>query len=273
MLKMLTAHTLEIDDEQEALHEILAQLNLAGSTCKHSIAMLSCHPDCVETGVAQYISAKLPFDTVGFTTISSRTSGAQEVPMLSIAVLTSDTVRFTSAWVPGLTKGATPAIKSAMQSAIAAGPGGSPSLIFPFFPFAQGISVEALMDTVMETARNVPMFGTISIDNTKDYSNCYTLYNGVASKTGFAAILFFGDITPRFFVAAVPSENLHSAHAIVTKSHQNILQEVNGKPFVEYLNSVGITDESGMMSVPFMVDSHDGAGMVARAIYAITPEG
>ena len=67
---------------------------------EHTVGILTCHTEFIESGVMQYISENLPFDLVGSTTSSQAVNDEAGDLMLTIFIITADDVRFK----PGITE-------------------------------------------------------------------------------------------------------------------------------------------------------------------------
>jgi hypothetical protein len=86
----------------------------------------------------------------------------------------------------------------------------------------------------------------------------------------------YGDPKFSFDIAALDEGKVRKQKAIITSSNENILTGVNGKPVLEYFEEIGLTKEEiarGLTIIPLVVDYNDGTKPVARAVYALTPEG
>ena len=70
MIQMMTAFTTEVDEIDDALNEILGQLNL-GALKKNSAGIITCHSDFADSGLIEALAERLPFDTIGATTMAS----------------------------------------------------------------------------------------------------------------------------------------------------------------------------------------------------------
>lgn len=271
MLKMLTAYTLEVDDKEYALKEILEQLDLENNLKKYAAGMLICHSDFIETGVAQEISEKLPFDVVGCTSLACMTNGMDDALMLSLSVLTSDDVQFSTFTAEDL------ADTQAMGTAYAAAKlGDKPSLVIPFVPLLISVAHEQVMLNLDTVVGGAPTFGSVAADHTVDYSTVHTIYNGVASKGAMSALMLWGDVTPYFYYSEMSEQYMQQQRAVITKSQGNMLMEVNNIPLMAYLETIGVTKGQGaeaLGGVPFLIDFGDGTRPVARGVHTITPEG
>ncbi|MDR1496044.1 MAG: FIST C-terminal domain-containing protein [Clostridiales Family XIII bacterium] len=275
MIKMMTAYTLEVDDEQLALEEILEQLKLEETQLKHSVGILSCHSDFVDTGVAQYISDHIPFDVVGCTTIGNSVTGESDMFMLCIAMLTSDDVEFSAGWAPALEEDPAAALKTAVDGARLP-QGGKPALAIPFLPTSKTVSSESVMDALSEAISGAPVFGTVACDSTADSIYSHTLCNGEASRDSLALLLLWGDVDPAFFVAHISKDRAQKYKGIITKADGSLLQEINDMPTEDYMASIGIEMKKEIMAgsvMPLIIDSHDGSQPIALGPYTVTDEG
>lgn len=271
MLKMLTAYTLEVDDKEFALQEILEQLDLDNNLLKYAAGALICHSDFIQTGVAQEISEKLPFDVVGCTSLACMSTSMDDSLMLSLAVFTSDDVQFSAFTATDLA--GTEAMDAAYQAAKL---GDKPALVVPFVPLTIMVAHEQVMLNLDKVVGGAPVYGSVAADHTADYSTCHTVFNGVASQSAVAVLLMWGDISPRFFYSEMSEQYIQRQRAVITKSQGSMLMEVNNMPLIEYLETIGVTKGRGteaLGGVPFLIDFGDGTRPVARGIHTITPEG
>lgn len=168
MIRMLTAYTLEVDDAQYALAEILGQLDLEHNLLKNTAGMMVCHSDFVGTGVASEIAEKLPFDVVGGTSLATMTAGEDDSLMLSVSVLTSDDIEFSAFSAgrldqPGSIAEAYRAVKKEK----------TPALVIPFIPLLVSVAHEQIMLDLDAVVDDAPVFGTVVADHTADYSTCH----------------------------------------------------------------------------------------------------
>ena len=271
MIEMLTAHTLEADDTEYALNEILEQLNLDEKARKNCAGFLFCHPDFIETGVAQHIATSLPFEIVGATTVCNLTEGLRDLAGLSISVLTSDTVEFTASSLPGCHT----SDEIAMVYRESVGErNGIPSLIFPFATSAVGDNAVRILDEL--TDGGTVFFGTNAVDNTADSSQAVALHNGTIFHDGLVLLMAWGEIKATFHVKEIGNDMVQKQHAIITKSDGHVIISINDICPADYLSSVGISREQAagnLHAIPFIVDLQDGTAPVARVFYDLTPEG
>lgn len=276
MVRMITTHTDEIDDVEQAVAEILAQIEAAGGLDAHSVGILSCYAEFIDSGVVAALCEALPFDTVGATTLASAVGGAAGLMQLSLAVLTSDEATFSTAYTAPLSEQAGKAPIAAAYRAAAAGHAQPPALVLMYMPLLPDVAGELLWQWLAEEAGPAPVFGTLSCDHTVEFTETYTIYNGQTSREAMALLMIHGDIHPRFFVTAIAEEKIQKERALITASDGYLLREVNDMPVLAYMQTLGLVRDDGlegMRALPFVIDYGDGGQPVARAILRITEEG
>lgn len=279
MIKSFSAFTHEVDDADAAAAEIIKQLDLNGKNhlMKHTIGIVSCFADYIDSGVWTAVAEALPFELWGITTIASASTGIIGETMLSILVLTSDDVSFSAALSEPIMEASEEPFKVLYEKALSKLPG-KPSLMLTFSPLFSKLSINFYVACMSKISGGVPNFGAVAMDHNHDYHEAYVLSNGKYSKNQFAVLLMHGDVSPSFHVGTISDEKVFPEKGIVTAAQGNILQMVNGKPALEYLLSLGLTQGDdgqilGINSFPIIVDHNDGTMPVIQAMLAITPEG
>jgi hypothetical protein len=195
--------------------------------------------------------------------------------MLSLIVLTSDELIFSIGLTGSLEKEQDGPIEEAYKKACE-GREGKPSMALVFAPCIASLGGEAIVESLNRISGGIPLFGTLAIDVSIDPNKGATIFNGESSKDRLSFVLLFGDLHPSFYTATIPEEKIQKKRGVITKSHKNIIMEVNNMPVASYLKDLGLQRESGAWetsSFPFMIDYNDGTKPVARSIYMITKEG
>lgn len=271
MIKMLTAYTLEADEPEFALEEILELLDLENEALKYSAGFLFFHPDFLGTGVARHIATSLPFEVVGATTVCNLIEGQRDLAGLTVSVLTSDTIEFTASSLPGCQtyEEIVQVYKDCVGDRT-----DTPSLIFPFATSAIGDNAVRILDEL--TGGKTPLFGTNAVDNTADSSQAIALHNGTIFHEGLVLLAAWGEIKTKFHFSEINDDLIQKQRAVITKSDGHIIMSINDISPAEYLASIGIDREQAsgnLHSIPFIVDLQDGTAPVARVFYDLTPEG
>jgi hypothetical protein len=274
---MLVAQTLEPDDPELAVREVMGQLDLPRNQRRNSACVVHCNDTFLESGVAEAVCRRLPFPSVGINTFMSSSSGGMTDSMLmTVSVLTSDTCRFAA----GLSIPIFEDVK---------GPAGRlyietenmlerrPAMGLVFSPFNPGLAVgELMVEALDEASDGVPFFGPVAADYTSSLRRPRVIFNGESWDDRAAMILIDGPVEPRFRVYPVSLARSIRQRAIVTAARGNVITEVNGMPALDFLESLGLCLEGeiqGANSIPVSIDRMDGSLPVFRAIIGQTPDG
>jgi hypothetical protein len=281
MIRALTAFTENIDDPQAAAAEIKAQLEKGGGFLKNSVGIIACHYEFMLSGAAKAICDILPFDTAGTISSVQAVNDAEGTLALSLLVLTSDDVSFKTGITASLKTEPGRRIEEAYKALAGEDDGenggkGKPALIFAFAPFMLENSGDEYVRALSQASGGAPCFGTLAVDDTSDFKECYMTYNGEHYRDKMALVLFYGDITPKFYLASISEDKLLDKAALITSSEGHILKEVNGRPVVEYFEDLGLTKASetsyAMTSLPFMLDYGDGTPMVSKVFIGLNEQ-
>jgi hypothetical protein len=272
---MLCAYTEEIDEIDDAVNEILGQIDIA-SLLPNSAGIVSCYREFLETGVVRALADHLPFDIIGATTLANGTSGRAGNMLLCLSVLTADDVGLS----PVMSEPLSPdnfknPIADAYNRAIAA-LGEPPRLLIPFLPLIPNVGAEAMLKELEQLSGGTPMFGMIACDKNLGLVDSATILNGTSDHSSLAMLAISGNIEPRFFVAAISDSKVQKQKAIITSSEGNMLKEVNDMPLMEYFRTIGLTFGDGLEginAIPLVVDYNDGTKPLVRAAYMVTKEG
>ncbi len=275
MIKMFTAYTVEVDDVDFAVSEVLEQLDLDNNLRKNSIGILTCYADFLEGDVIRALCERLPFDVVGITTLGAATEKSADLLILTLCVLTSDEVNFSAVLSDSLAENHESGIQRAYDAAASALPE-SPALVLACAPMMAHVGGEKIASRVDLAAGGAPVFGTLCCDHNFDSHMAHVIYNGGHYRDRLALVLLSGPIKPRFFLGALPLNNVQKHQAVITESEGNILHKVNGVSVAEYLRQMGLAPNDVLessKSMPIVVDYRDGTPPAIRGFYRFTPEG
>jgi hypothetical protein len=277
MIRAFSACTSEIDDVDVAVSEIRAQLPSDDKLLSHTIGLVSCIPEFVESGVLKALQEVLPFDLIGQTTIAAASPHSTTLEVLSILVISGDELEFVHGWTAPITKEDASIIAEGFRSATRERPE-KPAFILAYAPLLLNVGGDFFVNALDTLSEQVPVFGSLAVDNTIDYHKSNVIYCGEVAADRLAFIAVYGDVKPWFYRATISHESIFEEKGVVTSSDGNQLKTVDGKTAVEFLKSKGLaTDESGAIegvnSFPYIVDYNDGTPPVIRVIFATTPEG
>ena len=71
MLKCAGLYTSELDSPELALSQIRTQLSEKIELLEHSVGVITCHKEFVDSGVLRHIAENLPFKVAGATTTAA----------------------------------------------------------------------------------------------------------------------------------------------------------------------------------------------------------
>lgn len=274
-MKLLNAHTLELDDQEVAVKELLEQLDLEKNALKNSVALITCSYEFIEAGIVEALSEALPFELIGCTTLTNANNDEAGTMLLCLTVLTADDCNFITKKSYCAEENFDIALNDSVQKAMEE-LNGQVNLAFAFFPM-YGAGGEIMLNALDKALTGSPIFGTVACDSdTAAYSNTSIIHNGISYKDHLTFLLISGNVNPRFIVTSTSEQNLRKQHAIITSSEGCLLKQVNNMTAKEYFKSIGLAPGAGvegMSSVPFVVDYGDGTQLVARAIYGLNEDG
>ena len=275
MIKTLTAHITEIDDIEEALNQIQSQLDLDNNLLNNTVGIISCHYEFIYSGATKAICEALPFDTIGVVSTVQGVNEDSGTMLLTLMVLTSDDASFETILTDTLKGQPLDSITKAYNEA-SSSKEEAPSLIMPYAPFIVENSGDDYISTLGEISGGVPCFGTFAIDGTDTFEHCLLIYNGEHYSDRMAMLLIYGDIKPKFFIATISPEKIIDKPALVTKSDNHILIEINERPVLDYFKDLGlitaVESQYAMASIPFLLDYNDGTPPVSKVFIYLTPE-
>ena len=274
MIKMSCALTLEIDEPEQALSEILDQIDF-GSLLKNSVGIISCNYEFISNGIVKYLCDNLPFDVIGLTTIVTLVNGEYDQYSLGLTVITSDDISFKTISTVGLN------IHNYEEELDRVSRDGLtksdklPSFIITVFPYLLDASGSLLISQFGKSFNGIPVWGTVCSDDTTSFTNARTIFNGEDSTTALPMILMYGPVKPNFFVSALPDRNISSHKAVITNSDDHRVYSVNDITLVEYFEQMGIQLSEGpdVLTIPAIIDYGDGLKPVASAFFKIFPDG
>ncbi|MCL2617096.1 MAG: FIST C-terminal domain-containing protein [Defluviitaleaceae bacterium] len=275
MIKTMVACTAEIIEADLAVQEILSQLNIEGGLLKNSIGIVTCHYEFVTSEIVKALCDALPFEIVGTVSSSQAALDCAGSLYMALTVITSDDTEFVTALTSTLAESPEAAIAETYKQAAAPRPE-KPALILTFAPFMPQNTGDSYVQVLSEASGDVPCFGTLAIDDSADFSGCFVFGKGEHYLDRMSMVLVYGELSPKFYIANVPPENIMDKSAIITKSAGSVIMEVNGRSMDTFFTDMGLMEATeipyAMLSLPFMIDYNDGAPKVSKNYIGKTPE-
>lgn len=273
MIKAVVAHTLEVDDVELAVEEILGQLALDQYPYQNKVGLLACSQDYIETGVAQALCATLPFNVLGMNTLASAVNGSFGAMQLSLIVLMSDDIQFAAGISGPLAENCEENVADLYQTLAN---GRKPAMMITLTSMLKTMGGDRVVGTLEAVSGGVLNFGSLAINYTgATIKDTRVIFNGEAYGERLALLLVFGDVRPRYLIDSVSPHKMIKQKAVVTESAGNFLKAVNDMPASQYLRSIGfaqVDDFELAHAVPIIIDYNDGTPPVARNAFGTAGE-
>jgi hypothetical protein len=275
MIRSIVAHTIETTDLDYAIGELNTQINSKGPLLHNTIGLIFCNYEFIESGLVRELCTRLPFTVLGCSTQILAVPNAGEELMLSLMILTSNDVEFHAGVSEALvTENAEP-LENLYRDLTMQGVF-EPSLILAFPPILTGMTGNVSVSILDRISGGVPIFGSAAIDITTSLRNPVTIYDGNVYSDRLVAVLFKGNVRPRFFTYALPGEPRFSRKFTITEAKQNRILSINGNPAAEFLERLGVINNGGvevLYAFPIVVNYEDGTPPRVFTISRVDPDG
>ena len=258
MIRSTTLFTYEFGESDIAVEEITEQLS-GFPLLKHTVGILMCDTEFIDSGVYGAVCATLPFPVAGTTTMTQAVDGEAGLLMLTVMVLTGDDVFFEVGYTDEITPfGDVTALAKPAVAAAAMRLPSEPKLIFAFPPLIAENAGDEYIFAFEAVCPNTPVFGTLAVDDSVTFEHCFTLCSGNESQSKIAFILVSGEVSPRFFMATIGDGSVLPYSGEITKSKGHIVQEINDFLTSEYFEAIGFAKNGkldlGLQFVPFLLN-------------------
>jgi len=276
MIRSYTAFTREIDDVEQAVAEVISQLEPEKNCLRSTAAIVACYHEFATNGIVAELYKKLGFPVIGTTSTAVATNRGYGQLEFTVMMITSDDATFTAACSESLEGGLDGPITKMYESALAPH-GNPPELILSAAPLMLNYAGDDYVAALDKASGGVPNFGTLAIDNTSEYLDSYVIYNDRIARDAYAVIIASGNIKPKFLYASFSPEYIFEQTSTITKSDGNLLMEVDGLPIVKYMEKMGMAEDGRVRdvlhSIPFILD-YAGEGVpVSRVLLSWTGDG
>ncbi len=273
MIEMFTARTSEIDEIDEAVNEIKAQIDFSALK-KNSGGIIFCHIDFIESGVVKALCDALPFPVIGMTSMASADGCGYSLYDLNLSVLTSDEVTFEVGMTKGINHGNYKAEIDSMYRQVRGRVSSDPELILSFMPYIRDVAGYEVVAAMDEACGGIPLWGSITNNIDFNYELVYTVCNGEVLRAGLAMMLLNGPVKPKFVISSIPERNIANNRAIITKSDSAVLYEVNDMPILDYLAKIGlIINKENITTTPLMLYYDGSKEPIALGFYTLFDDG
>lgn len=273
MITMYTARTAEIDEIDVAVDEIKSQIDFSALK-KNSGALIFCHIDFIDSGVVAALCRELPFNTIGMTSLASVDEHGYGLFDLTLTVLTSDEVSFEAGMTGNINHDNYVSEIDRLYGLMRGRVADDPAMIFTFTPHIRDVSGDEVLRAMDVSCHGIPLWGSITNSFDFVYETVQTICNGEALPAGVAMMFVNGPVEPVFVVSSLPERNITNNRAMITKSDNAVLREVNDLPILDYLANIGLViTKENITATPLMVYFDGAAEPVALGFYTLFEDG
>jgi len=246
-MKSATAISYELDDIQAATKELTMQIKNRLTLCKHTVAILHGQPDMKIGELSAAISAELGCHVIGGTTAGGAvlTSDGHHELAVVLHVISDDDCLFATAISGSMEispkKEIQDTYKKAYQSLKEQDLLAEPKLIICITSIYQNYSSDDTLADISNLCHRLPVFGYNAAD---DFEFCkqQVFLNGEIGGDRLAILMISGNIRPIFQTANLAGKQTLDKR-LVTKAHNNVICEIDGKPAYEYIKKFPFIDD------------------------------
>jgi hypothetical protein len=251
MVKILNAHTQELDEPEKAVREILELLDIKNNLLKNTVALLFCHAKFIETGAAEAVYKSLPFTVLGCTSQYFGLPAVASKPavdggvILTVTILTSDDIDFAAGISGPLNEKNVEECVHELFRRTASSPGEPASLAFAFPPTMTSVPGDIIAASLDRACAGVPIFGSVALDMSTHIQNPRTIFKAMpAGDSGafndrMVLLLFKGQVKPRFFHSSFPEKSILPWDAVITEAAGNRIISINNRPALPFIKELG----------------------------------
>ena len=276
------AVTYELDDTAVAAEELVRQIKEKIDFKEESIGILYTETNMDFGELAELLYQQLGITVIGGSTANAATitnEGYHELAVI-LHVLTADDCIFSTAISEPLDidpewrviETYRKALKDLKEKDAAA----EPKMLYVIASMLPDFSSDSIVSALTKVSSGLPAFGFLAADDFK-FSDQQVFLNETNGGNRVAVLLIAGNVQPIYEVRNLESSEKLSRRKI-TKSHDNIICEIDDKPAIEYLKEFSfISDDSTMLwnyqfFVDLATDPHSDEVTVSRALLTLDSE-
>jgi len=275
-MKSATAISYELDDITAATKELTTQIRDKLSFCKNTVAILHGQPDMNIAGLSGAISSELNCQVIGGTTAGGAVLTSEGYHELAVVlhVLTDDDCLFATAISGSMDINPQNEIHDTYEKAYRnlkeQDPQAEPKLVISVASIYKSYSSDYIITDLSNLCAGLPIFGYNSADDFEFFKQQVFL-SGEAGGDRLAIMLISGNIQPIFQTANLSGKQTLDKR-LVTKSHDNVICEIDGKPAYEYIKDFPFIDDKTkvLWNYQFFIEMKNAADndgiLVSRAL-------
>lgn len=151
------------------------------------------------------------------------------------------------------------------------------NIIILYVPWIGGVVYDEIIDALSEASGGIPVFGGICSDEW-EFDNCHAMFSGGSFTNRASMLLVGGSFSPKFAIAHSVIASTEKT-VTVTKCEGSTVYELDDKPALDYLKSVGLDFEFENVFVDclaspmlFTIKTPDGDSIkVLRNLFSVNP--
>ena len=246
-MKSATAVSFELDDIAAAANELATQIKDKFAFGKNTFAILHGQPDMEIGELSGAVSRELGCRVMGGTAAAGAvlTNDGYHELAVSLHVLSGDDCLFAAAVSGSMASDPETEITETYQKAYRnlkeQDAGAEPKMVICVASLVQSIAADNILEKVSELCDSLPVFGYMAGD---DFEFCkqQVYLDGEAGGDRMAILILSGNVRPIFQTANLAGKKALEKR-LVTKAHDNIICEVEGRPAYEYIKGFPFIDD------------------------------
>jgi len=281
-MKSAIAISYELDDIETAANELTAEIKDKLDMKKNTVAILHGQPEMEIGELSARISRELGCQVIGGTTAAGALLTNEGYHELSVVlhVLTADDCYFAAAISGPLAtdpeKEVTETYQKAYNDLKKKDAGAEPEMVVCVATIVPSIASDNILEIISDGCGSVPVFGFNAGD---DFEFCkqQVYLDDEYGGDRVAVLLISGNVRPIFQTANLAGKKALEKR-LVTKSHNNIICEIEGKPAFEYIKEFPFIDDqtTSLFNYQFFVemqnDEYNDGIPVSRALNTYNKE-
>ncbi|MDR1421952.1 MAG: FIST C-terminal domain-containing protein [Coriobacteriales bacterium] len=210
---------------------------------KSGLGILLTDADADGAALSGGVSKALGIPVAGFTSLATFDPEGYHTGAIVLTVLIADDVVFTAAVSEPLTTDHRQRMIDTYYATVPdnALPGEHPALILSFAPNGESFSGDKYPEIISEVAGGAPIIGGVCSDD-DDYSRARVFLSGKEYPDSLVLVSFWGNVRPVFSIRHVTSQFAEHIRR-VTRSHDNIVEQVGDEDFITYLETFGLNTQ------------------------------
>jgi len=264
-MKSATAISYELDDVMDAAKELVIQIREKLTFGKHTVAILHGQPEMEIGELAASISREFGCQVIGGTTAAGAVLTNEGFHELAIVlhVMTGDDCLFAAAISGSMETEPQQEIRDTYERAYsqlkAQDISQEPKMIICVTSIVQNYSSDNGLDELSGVCGGIPIFGYVAGD---DFEFCkqQVFLDEEAGGDRMALLLLAGEINPVFLVKNLAGKQTLEKR-LVTKAHDNIIEEIDGKSAYDYIKDFPFIDDNTkvLFNYQFFVEMKNAA--------------